>query len=112
MDYIALAAYSFLLFNLLYAPCFAAIGAIKREMNSVRWSLLAIGFQTGLAYLLSFILYQVGLVFMGQEVTFWTILAGLEIVALLYAIFRKPAFVSDQVITMSNLERISQEEKN
>ena len=49
---------------------------------------------------------------MGQEVTFWTILAGLEIVALLYATLRKPAFVSDQVITMSNLERISQEEKN
>lgn len=112
MDYTALAAYSFLLFNLLCAPCFAAIGAIKREMNSVRWSLFAIGFQTGLAYLLSFILYQVGLVFMGQEVTFWTILAGIGIVALLYAILRKPAFVSDQVITMSNLERISQEEKN
>lgn len=56
-DYSALAAYSFLTFNLLCAPCFAAIGAIKREMNDLKWTLGAIGFQTGLAYVVSLVIY-------------------------------------------------------
>jgi ferrous iron transport protein B len=55
-----LVAYSFLIFNLLCAPCFAAMGAIKREMNSVKWTLFAIGYQTVFAYAVSFIVYQVG----------------------------------------------------
>jgi len=53
-------AYSFMAFTLLAAPCFAAIGAIKREMGSWKWTFIAIGYQTGLAYVVSLIIYQVG----------------------------------------------------
>ena len=56
----AVAAYSFLVFNLLCAPCFAAMGAIKREMNNTRWFFIAIGYQCGLAYLVSLCIYQIG----------------------------------------------------
>ncbi len=55
----AVAAYSFLVFNLLCAPCFAAMGAIKREMNNAKWFWFAIGYQTGLAYLVSLCVYQI-----------------------------------------------------
>ena len=61
-----LAAYSFLAFNLLCAPCFAAIGAIRREMNSAKWTLFAIGYQCVLAYSVSLVIYQVGSVFTGN----------------------------------------------
>ena len=60
-----LAAYSFLVFNLLCAPCFAAIGAIKREMSSGKWTLIAIGYQCIFAYVISLIIYQLGIVFTG-----------------------------------------------
>ena len=53
-------AYSFLVFNLLCAPCFAAMGAIKREMNNRKWFWIAIGYQTGLAYVVSMCIYQIG----------------------------------------------------
>ncbi len=60
-----LAAYSFLIFNLLCAPCFAAIGAIKREMNSAKWTWFAIGYQCVFAYVISFIVYRIGSLIMG-----------------------------------------------
>ena len=60
-----LAAFAFLLFNLLCAPCFAAMGAIKREMNSVKWTWFAIGYQCGFAYVVAFVVYQLGLLFSG-----------------------------------------------
>lgn len=60
-----LAAYSFLIFNLLCAPCFAAIGAIKREMSSGKWTLIAIGYECIFAYVISLIIYQLGIVFTG-----------------------------------------------
>ena len=60
------AAYSFLIFNLLCAPCFAAIGAIRREMNSAKWTWFAIGYQTGFAYAISLIVYQIGSLFNGE----------------------------------------------
>lgn len=59
-SYTQIAAYSFLVFNLLCAPCFAAMGAIKREMNNTGWTLFAIGYQTGFAYAVAFIIYQLG----------------------------------------------------
>ncbi len=62
----ALEGFSFLVFNLLCAPCFAAIGAIKREMNSGKWTLFAVGYQTGFAYAMSFIIYQLGLAVSGN----------------------------------------------
>jgi ferrous iron transport protein B len=103
-DYSLLSAYSFLAFNLLCAPCFAAIGAIKREMNDLKWTLGAIGFQTGLAYVVCFLIYQFGLVLLdGQAVTVWTLAAGLLLVILLYLVLRKPRPVEDEVIGLDNL---------
>ena len=58
-----ISAYSFLVFNLLCAPCFAAIGAIKREMNSAKWTWFAIGYQCVFAYAVSFVIYQIGSLF-------------------------------------------------
>lgn len=104
-DYSALAAYSFLTFNLLCAPCFAAMGAIKREMDSFKWTVGAIAFQTGLAYVVSLILYQFGLVLIyGQAITFWTILAVVLLLTLLYFVIRKPRQIPEKVITLDNLE--------
>jgi len=61
-----LAAYSFLVFNLLCAPCFAAMGAIKKEMNNMKWFWAAIGYQCGLAYIVSLCIYQFGMLFTGH----------------------------------------------
>ncbi len=105
LDYTSLAAYSFLTFNLLCAPCFAAMGAIKREMGDAKWTIGAIGFQTGLAYVVSLIIYQLGLVvFYGKGITFWTIVAVILLIAIIYFIVRKPRQVKEKVIALDNLE--------
>ena len=104
-DYSALAAYSFLIFNLLCAPCFAAIGAIKREMANLRWTVGAIGFQTGLAYCVSLILYQFGQVLLyGKPITSWTLVAVLFLVTMIYFVVRKPRQIKDKIITLENLQ--------
>lgn len=104
-DYSALAAYSFLIFNLLCAPCFAAIGAIKREMANLKWTIGAIGFQTGLAYCVSLILYQFGQVLLyGKPITPWTLVAVLLLVTMIYFVVRKPRQVKDKIITLENLQ--------
>lgn len=72
-------AYSFLIFNLLCAPCFAAIGAIRREMNSAKWTWFAIGYQTGLAYMVSLVIYQAGTLLM--EDGSGTLAAGMLVLA-------------------------------
>lgn len=103
-DYTALAAYSFLTFNLLCAPCFAAIGAIKREMGNLKWTLAAIGFQTGLAYLVSLLIYQVGLVALyGKPFSLWTGVAAAVFAVMIYFIARKPRHIKEEVITLDNL---------
>ena len=84
-----LAAFSFLLFNLLCAPCFAAIGAIKREMNNAKWTLFAIGYQCVLAYSVSLIVYQLGLLFSGAGFGVATAVAILLVALLAYLVFRK-----------------------
>ena len=66
-DYTAAGAFAFMVFNLLCAPCFAAIGAIKREMNNAKWTWAAIGYMTIWAYILAFIAYQVGGLFIGEH---------------------------------------------
>lgn len=105
-DYSALAAYSFLIFNLLCAPCFAAIGAIKREMANLRWTVGAIGFQTGLAYCVSLILYQFGQVLLyGKPITPWTLVAVLLLVTMIYFVVRKPRQIKDKIITLENLQK-------
>ena len=84
-----LSAYSFLVFNLLCAPCFAAMGAIKREMNNAKWTLAAIGWECGLAYAASLIVYQIGGLFLG-ETTFGlgTVAAVIVLAILIVAVIR------------------------
>lgn len=84
----AVAAYSFLVFNLLCAPCFAAMGAIRREMNSAKWFGFAIGYQTLFAYVTSLCVYQIGSVITGGRVSIGTAAAGIVIAGFLYLMFR------------------------
>lgn len=84
----ALAGFSFMVFNLLCAPCFAAIGAIRREMNNWRWSVFTIAYMTGFAYALSLIIYQLGLWFEGTGNVVGTVFAGLLLAVLGYFLFR------------------------
>ena len=89
-DYTKLSAYSFLLFNLLCAPCFAAMGAIKREMNSPKWTMAAIGYMCGFAYLISLMVYQLGGLFLGEVGFGIGTVAGLAaLVFLVYMLVRK-----------------------
>ena len=83
-----LAAYAFMIFNLLCAPCFAAIGAIKREMNSPKWTWFAIGYQTILAYLVALMTYQIGLVFTGSIQWVGLIIALTVLACGLWLLFR------------------------
>lgn len=82
------AAYSFLVFNLLCAPCFAAMGAIKREMNNRKWFWFAIGYQTGLAYVVSLCVYQIGTLFTTGTFGIGTAVAVLLVIGFLYLLFR------------------------
>lgn len=84
----ALAAYSFLVFNLLCAPCFAAMGAIKREMNNAKWFWFAIGYQCIFAYVVSMIIYQIGILVSETIFSLWTVVALLLIVIFAYLLFR------------------------
>ena len=83
-----IAAYGFLVFNLLCAPCFAAMGAIKREMNNAKWFWFAIGYQCGLAYVVSLCIYQFGILFTGGGFGLWTVVAIVLLIAFLYMLFR------------------------
>ena len=84
----AVAAYSFLVFNLLCAPCFAAMGAIKREMNNTKWFLFAIGYQCLLAYVVSLCIYQIGMLVTGGGFGIFTAVAFLLIIGFIYLLFR------------------------
>ena len=83
-----LSGYSFLVFNLLCAPCFAAMGAIKREMNSAKWTLFAIGYQCVFAYVVSLIIYQLGSLFTGTGNIIGSVVAFLLLAFILYMLFR------------------------
>lgn len=84
-----LSAYSFLIFNLLCAPCFAAIGAIRREMNSAKWTWFAIGYQCGFAYAVSLVVYQLGMLFTGSGNIIGSI-AAFALVALFLFLLLRP----------------------
>ena len=84
-----LAAYAFMIFNLLCAPCFAAIGAIRREMNSARWTWFAIGYQCVFAYVIALIVYQIGRVVAGAGVTVWSFVALALLAGLAYMLVRR-----------------------
>ena len=87
-QFTGLTAYSFMIFNLLCAPCFAAMGAIKREMNSPKWTVAAIGYMCGFAYLVSLMVYQLGLLAQGQF-SAWTVVAFAVLAGMVYLLFRK-----------------------
>lgn len=88
-----LSAYSFLMFNLLCAPCVAAIGAIRREMNSPKWTLAAIGYQCGLAYSVSLMIYQFGMMLAGRGNLIGIIAAFAVLAVFVFLIIRKPSAV-------------------
>ena len=100
-DFTAISAYSFMIFNLLCAPCFAAMGAIKREMNNWKWTLGAIGYMCGFAYIISLIVYQIGGLITG-EVSFGigTVAAVVLIAGLGYLLFRRNKY-DENTLTFS-----------
>ncbi len=94
----ALSAYSFMIFNLLCAPCFAAMGAIKREMNNPKWTMAAIGYMCGFAYLTSLVIYQIGGLMAGETVFGVGTVAALAAVGfLVYLLFRKNKYENDRL---------------
>lgn len=95
--YTPLVAYSFMIFNLLCAPCFAAMGAIKREMNNWKWTLGAIGYMCGLAYVVSLIVYQIGSLFVGGGFGVGTVVALVAIVAIVYLLVRKNPYEGERL---------------
>ena len=88
-DFTVLSAYSFMIFNLLCAPCFAAMGAIKREMNNPKWTFGAIGYMCGFAYVIAMIVYQIGGLITGETpFTIFTVIAIVLLAALVYLLIR------------------------
>ena len=89
-DFGAVTAYSFMIFNLLCAPCFAAMGAIKREMNNGRWTAFAIGYMCVFAYVTAFIVYQLGgLITRIVSFNLWSVVALAALAGVLYLLFRR-----------------------
>jgi len=89
-DFGAVTAYSFMIFNLLCAPCFAAMGAIKREMNSGKWTAFAIGYMCAFAYVIAMIVYQIGGLVTGEAVfSVFTVIALAALAALIWLLVRK-----------------------
>ena len=103
VHYTALSAYSFMIFNLLCAPCFAAMGAIKREMNNAKWTFAAIGYMCGFAYVISLIVYQLGGLFTG-DVSFGlgTVAALLCVAGLVYLLVRRNRY-DENHLTISSV---------
>ncbi len=89
-DFTYLSAYSFMIFNLLCAPCFAAMGAIKKEMNSGKWTIFAIAYMCIFAYVISMIVYQIGGIITGEtSFNIFTLIAIILLITLIYLLFRK-----------------------
>ncbi len=105
VEFTALTAYSFMIFNLLCAPCFAAMGAIKREMNNAKWTVAAIGYMCLWAYVLSLIVYQLGGLILG-EVAFGvgTVAAAACLLAIVYLLFRKGYHQDEGTHRLSSVE--------
>ena len=93
----AVAGFSFLMFNLLCAPCFAAMGAIKNEMNSFKWTLAALGYMTGFAYIVSLMIYQFGTLISTGTFTVWTFVALAVLVMTVYMLVRKNKYDTKKI---------------
>ena len=104
-DFGAITAYSFMIFNLLCAPCFAAMGAIKREMNNGKWTIAAIGYMCGFAYVIALIVFQLGGLVTG-EATFgvWTVVAIALLATLIYLLVRKGYTPDEETHSLSSVE--------
>lgn len=100
------AAYSFLIFNLLCAPCFAAMGAIKREMNNIRWFWFAIGYQCLLAYVAALCVYQIGTLFAGGGFSVFTVLAFVLAAGFIYLLVRPYKESGSLHVDMRTLARV------
>ena len=98
-----LAAYSFLVFNLLCAPCFAAIGALRREMMSGKWTIFAVAYQCIFAYAASLLVYQFGLLFTGGGFGVWTVFAILVTAFMGYMLFRKQKYDGNSISSVSSM---------
>ena len=110
--YTELSAYSFMVFNLLCAPCFAAMGAIKREMNSTKWTFGAIGYMCGFAYLASLMIYQFGGIITGEtSFGLGTIVAIAALVFIVYMLFRKNKY-DDNTLTLSAVSAVSKKKRD
>ena len=97
-DFGPVRAYSFMIFNLLCAPCFAAIGAIKREMHDIKWTVATVAYMCIFAYAISMIVYQLGGLFTGEAVFgIFTVAAVAALAVLLYLIFRKNKYANEHV---------------
>lgn len=101
----ALAAYSFLVFNLLCAPCFAAMGAMKREMNHAGWFWFAVGYQTLLAYVVSLCIFQIGTLITAGTFGIGTVMALLLVAGFMYLLFRPYKESSTLHVNMKKLAR-------
>lgn len=93
-----LAGYSFLAFNLLCAPCFAAIGAIRREMNNAKWTWFAIGYQCGWAYVVALIIYNIGNLVAYGIFNLWTVVAIVLVIGIIYMLVR-PYHEAEKLVT-------------
>lgn len=103
-DYTPISGFAFMVFNLLCAPCFAAIGAIKREMNNWKWTLAAVGYMCLWAYVLALIVYNLGGLFMGNGFSFGVIVALALIAGIIYLLVRKGYQPDEMTYTLTSVE--------
>ena len=103
-DFNGITAYSFMIFNLLCAPCFAAMGAIKREMNNPKWTLGAIGYMCGFAYVISMIVYQIGGLFTGEAAfSVFTVIAIALLAGIIFLLVRRGYQPSEEVRHLTDI---------
>ena len=100
-DYTQLSAYAFMIFNLLCAPCFAAMGAIKREMNNGKWTAFAIGYMCVFAYAVALIVYRLGMLFTGSF-SIWTVIALAVLAGMIYLLVRRNPYREDALMVKSS----------
>ena len=106
-DFGAVTAYSFMIFNLLCAPCFAAIGAIKREMRSGGWTAFTLSYMSIFAYVISMIVYQLGGLITGEaSFSLFTVIAAVALAAILVLLFRKGAGKSEKALTGHAVDKV------
>ncbi|MBE6120328.1 MAG: ferrous iron transport protein B [Erysipelotrichaceae bacterium] len=106
-DFTPIAAYSFMIFNLLCAPCFAAMGAIRREMNNKTWTVASIGYMCVFAYVSSLIVYQLGGLLLGEvSFGFWTIIALALLILILYLLFRPGHKPKSEALNINQIQAV------